>query len=178
MPGVWLAKCLYNFIYPVALWFKHMPGASLCAMASPVGGIAVDPEGSCPVLKAWSDIDSVVARAAAHSKLTVTAGKLTRQTCIDNADVLVRLINATGGLPAFGLYQFVTVTRYWIYGMMLPSHWTHVVQPCNLAFLPRFFWPGINVVLDIVSRFLYWSRPRGKPLVWYMQHSSPSTNGV
>ena len=100
-----------NFIYPVALWFKHMPGASLCAMASPGGGIAVDPEGNCPVLKAWSDMDSVVARAAAHSKLTVTAGKLTRQTCIGNADVLVPLINATGGLPAFGLYQFVTVTR-------------------------------------------------------------------
>ena len=82
-------------------WFTHLLGASLCAMASPGDGLPVDPEGNCPVLKAWSEIDAVVARAAAHGKITVTSGKLTRQSCIDNADVLLPLVNATGSLPAF-----------------------------------------------------------------------------
>ena len=79
-------------------------------MASPGDGIRVDPEGKCPVLRAWSDMPSVVARAAAHGKISVTSGKLTRQTCIDNSDVLVPLVNAIGSLPAFGLYEIVTVT--------------------------------------------------------------------
>lgn len=51
----------------------------------------------CPVLTAWSSMDAVMQRmATAGLILYCSTGRLTRQTCIDNGDVLAPLINVYG----------------------------------------------------------------------------------
>lgn len=69
-------------------------------------------ERQCPILAGWSQLEVVVARVASHGKMVESAGKLTRQTCVDNADILIPLINELGGLTAirsaklFGICHF------------------------------------------------------------------------
>ena len=54
----------------------------------------------CPVLKAWQDVEVLVERAA-RCKLALVSGKLGRQHCVDNADLLIPLINEYGTLTYF-----------------------------------------------------------------------------
>ena len=59
------------------------------------------PQKPCPVLTAWAQLDAVLQRVATCGLLTFTSGRLTRQTCIDNGELLMPVINQFGPLPAF-----------------------------------------------------------------------------
>ena len=59
------------------------------------------PQKPCPVLTAWAQLDAVLQRVATCGLLTYTSGRLTRQTCIDNGDLLIPVIDQFGPLPAF-----------------------------------------------------------------------------
>ena len=50
----------------------------------------------CPVLTSWSSMDVVMQRMATSGLILHCGKKLTRQTCIDNGDVLAPLINTYG----------------------------------------------------------------------------------
>lgn len=52
---------------------------------------------ACPVVSAWAAVEILMQRAA-NGKLAEARGKLTRQTCIDNRDLLVPLIQEFGAL--------------------------------------------------------------------------------
>lgn len=54
----------------------------------------------CPVLREWVAKEEIL-RSATKGKLTVSKGKLSRQTCVDNADLLIPLINEYGTLLKF-----------------------------------------------------------------------------
>lgn len=57
-----------------------------------------EPSGSCPVLTAWTKLDAVVQRVAGKGVMLDASGKLTRQSCVDNADILKPVIENLGGL--------------------------------------------------------------------------------
>lgn len=57
---------------------------------------------TCPVLREWVQLEAAVARAAGSNKVAICPGsKLTRQTCIDNSELLIPLINEVGNSSAF-----------------------------------------------------------------------------
>ncbi|CAL1135198.1 unnamed protein product [Cladocopium goreaui] len=91
-------------------------------------------EKQCPVVNAWMKLDLVVSRAAG-GKIAEVGKKMDRQSVADNADVLEPLIQHFGTLAELFCKQGDPCTR-----------------------------PGIGVVMDVVARFLYLSRPRGKAL--------------
>ena len=55
---------------------------------------AAGPE--CPVMTAWTDLPDVVSRAGKGRIAAVSSRKLTRQTCVDNAELLIPLILEVG----------------------------------------------------------------------------------
>ena len=54
----------------------------------------------CPVLAEWSQLDAVLTRVATSGLMVAISGRVTRQTCIDNGELLVPVKNELGQLPA------------------------------------------------------------------------------
>ena len=59
------------------------------------------PKKPCPVLTAWAQLDDVLQRVATCGLMTYTSGRLTRQTCVGNGELLLPVISKYGPLPAF-----------------------------------------------------------------------------
>lgn len=90
-----LPACFYCFEIPKLI------GLSLTWYSSCYGDMSSeDLDAQCPIVAAWSRLEVVVAKVASHGKMVDSVGKLTRQTCVDNADILIPLINEFGGLTA------------------------------------------------------------------------------
>lgn len=60
--------------------------------------MTADQDGVCPVVREWAGMEALMGRAST-GRLAVAVGKLTRQTCVDNADLLIPLIKEFGILP-------------------------------------------------------------------------------
>ena len=55
---------------------------------------------ACPVLAAWANMPELIASVAKSGRMVDCTAQLTRQTCVDNADILEPLINVVGSLAA------------------------------------------------------------------------------
>ena len=87
----------YKFVLkplsPEDPWFKRKKSGGAMAVV----GVEDPQHVVCPVMTAWSTMDAVMQRMATAGLILYCPGKkLTRQTCIDNGDVLGPLINAYG----------------------------------------------------------------------------------
>ena len=77
----------------------------------------------CPVLREWVAKEEILL-SASRGKLTVAKGKLSRQTCVDNADLLIPLIKEYGTLLKF--IQLVACCYTMLHPLILKIYWT----PC------------------------------------------------
>lgn len=115
----------------------------------------------CPVLDAWADMEVLLQRVATSGLLTCVVGNITRQTCVDNGDILVPVINVLGQLPALSsseipVYdmQHISVAILSLILVSVGDGFGHL-SGCR---------PSIDTLYDLVSRFLHWARPRGKAM--------------
>lgn len=65
-------------------------------------GLMADDPSKSPVLAAWTQLDDVIARVAKRGVILETfRGRMTRQTCVDNAEILLPVIQELGNLLAY-----------------------------------------------------------------------------
>lgn len=65
-------------------------------------GLMADDPSKSPVLAAWTKLDDVIARVAKRGVILETfRGRMTRQTCVDNAEILLPVIQELGNLLAY-----------------------------------------------------------------------------
>ena len=95
----------------------------------------------CPIIRAWQRMPLLVARAAEGKLAQLGQEGLTRQCVSDNTDLLLPLVSELGAL---------------VYAGFVALHVSRLNIPGTR--------PSIHQVTDVVARFLYLCRPRGRKL--------------
>ena len=105
-------------------------------------------ETECPVMAEWLKMEDVVGRASTKGNIALIRGSnIDRTTVADNFELLKPLVATLGSLP--------------ISKVQFNQHHMHVAQKSQTGQGMR---PSLAALEDLVARFLFHCRPRGKPL--------------